>query len=221
MLSRSVSAYEIEGWKGCSGGEFARTTPSTSILLPPPPPLLSWNRAPLLNDCRLDLMLWKMAVHSRPILQVFFFIKRRERERESKVMNPIFQHRIIRSFPRGWIVILRDLLFVSRSILGSEERRHFFFFFFVFTSLEISPIFTQFKCWREMYFILVERFSPPRCSFLDAVKFLVRAKNTTLGELMLPWFYDRGYTEWASQVSRNISLWREEKNKSLARFLPL
>lgn len=31
---------------------------------------------------------------------------------------------------------------------------------------------------------------------------------------MLPWFYDRGYTEWASQVSRNISLWRKEKNKS-------
>lgn len=64
-------------------------------------------------------MLWKMAVHSRPILQVFFFIKRRER----KVMNPIFQHRIIRSFPRGWIVAAisltiyyssRDLFLVSR-----------------------------------------------------------------------------------------------------------
>lgn len=139
----------------------ARTTPSTSIL--PPPPLLSWNRALLLNDCRLDLMLWKMAVHSRPILQVFFFIKRRERERGggreqsdesnfSASYNSKLSAWLNRDSPR---FIIR--LAIYSCFWGKET---FFFFFFlpdVFTSLEISPIFTQFKCWREMYF-MVERF---------------------------------------------------------------
>lgn len=147
MLSRSVSGYEIEGWKGCreEGEDGANDFyfPSSS-----------WNRA--LRAAPKWLPAWLNVVKNGRALPpnltgIFLYKKKRER----KVMNPIFQHHIIRSFPRGWIVaaILHDLLFVSGSILGFKKGDIFFSpLRDVFTSLEISSIFIRvFKYWIQMY----------------------------------------------------------------------
>lgn len=120
MLSRSVSGYEIEGWKGCreEGEDGANDFYFSSS---------SWNRA--LRAAPKWLPAWLNVVKNGRALPpnltgIFLYKKKRER----KVMNPIFQHRIIRSFPRGWIVaaILHDLLFVSGSILGFKKGDIFF-----------------------------------------------------------------------------------------------
>ena len=131
MLSRSVSGYEIEGWKGVVGKRRERereredgaNEPLDFYFYPFPLGKRALRAAPKWLPAWLNVVKNGRALPPN-LTGIFLYKKRRER----KVMNPIFQHRIIRSFPRGWIRGCDSPRFIIRLGIYSwlREGRHFF-----------------------------------------------------------------------------------------------
>lgn len=131
MLSRSVSGYVIEGWKGCweegEGEWMARTTPPPRLLFPLLP---SWNRA--LRAAPKWLPAWLNVVKNGralpPNLTGIFLYKKAGEESDESNFSASYNSKLSAWLNRG-CDFSHDLLFVSRSILGFKKRGHFFLLF--------------------------------------------------------------------------------------------